>query len=686
MESIKRIEIEEIVKGIPGGFFIYYADGKEEIIYANQEVVNLFGCETIEEFREYTKNTFRGMVHPDDLERVEESILEQTKGNKKNFDYVEYRIVPKHGEIKWIEDFGHFVRSDIYGEVFYVFITDVTEKMERHIKQKRELIAASVDRDLLQKALESTVYAYFIVYAINLVKNYYRVIYPNNDGRMEDGDYSEAVAKYITPERVVEDEQEWLIEKLQPDRLQRALRDRDSIEYRYRRKKNDQCTVEWCVMVFTVSERVDGVPVTVTLGIRSIENLIQKENQQRLLLESAFVRARQASEAKSIFLANMSHDIRTPMNAIIGFAELGLRHSGDVDKMAECLEKIQESSRVLLRLIDDILDMSRIEADRLKIEVDCYDLYEIMAQVYQLVEKDVVEKNISYNSDFTGIKDRTVMCDFTRVKQVLYNLVNNAVKFTPENGRIDVTVRQYESLSGGIENYEFVVRDNGVGIPPDFLEKIFIPFEREKNTTISGMIGVGLGLPITRNIVELMHGTIEAESELGVGSTFTVCLPFQIVRPQEEKLQKKRERERVEREDRKTFSELAGTYVLLVEDNDLNREIARELLEEYHLKVDEAEDGDVALEMVREAPDKYDVILMDIQMPRMDGYKAARAIRQIPEGNLSVIPIIALSANAFEEDRRRSFSSGMNQHLSKPMDIEKVLYAIQRLTKEHHKK
>ncbi len=669
MEAIKKIEIEEIVKGIPGGFFIYYANGEEEIIYANQEVIYLYGCETKREFLEYTGGSFKGMVHPEDLERVEKSIADQIAGNPRNFDYVEYRALPKGGGIKWIEDFGHFVKSDIYGEVFYVFITDVTEKMERNIKQKKRLMNLAIDQELLRKSLESTVYSFVKVYMINLRDGYSREIYPDISNE-ESKRYTDAIDTYITPENVMEEEGKRLRKLLQPEHLCQALVERDSVEYRYRRRLTDS-TVEWCMMVFTVSDREKGLPVTVTLGIRSIEKLIQKENQQRLLLESAFMRARQASEAKTIFLANMSHDIRTPMNAVVGFAELGLRHGDDPEKMRECLRKIQDSSQILLRLIDDILDMSRIEADRLQIEVESYDLLEIMPQVYQMVEKEIHDKELNFSYDFSGIKDRMVFCDPTRMKQVLYNLVGNAVKFTPGGGKIDVRIRQYESLSYGIENYEFVIQDTGIGIAPDFLSKIFIPFEREKNSTVSGSFGVGLGLPITKNIVDLMNGSIETESEVGKGSTFIVRLPFQVVRETEE------HEEHVQV--KQSFSGLAGKQVLLVEDNELNREIARELLEEYHLLVDEAEDGDVALEILQKSEKEYDVILMDIQMPRMNGYQATKAIRGLSDSRFSEIPIIALSANAFEEDKRMAISSGMNQHLSKPMDIEKVLTAMQRL-------
>lgn len=391
---------------------------------------------------------------------------------------------------------------------------------------------------------------------------------------------------------------------------------------------------------------------------------MQQEQEQRLLLENALERAEQANSIKTVFLANMSHDIRTPMNAIIGFAELGLMDGQSSGKMRECLEKIQESSHVLLGLIDDILDMSRIETGKLTIISDNNNLYEIIKDANQIIEAPLQKKQIAYICDTSGIRHPNVRCDALRVKQILNNLLGNAVKFTAPGGCISLTIRQFDSLSHGIATYEFVVKDTGIGIAPEFLPKLFLPFERERTSTVTKTQGTGLGLPITKNIVEMMNGSIRVESRVGEGSTFTVRLPFPVTH---ETVQ-----EQMETKEAGTPF-LAGRYVLLVDDNELNREIAKELLQGYGLVIDEADDGDVAVEMVKSSGGKYDIVLMDIQMARMDGYEAARRIRSLPDPCLASVPIIALSANAFEEDKQKAIAHGMNGHLAKPMDTRRVL-------------
>jgi len=677
MEAIKKIELEEIVRGIPGGFFIYSAGSGEEIIYANHEVLKIYGCDTMEEFRKYTGNSFQGMIHPEDLEWVEESINTQIYVDQKNYDYVEYRILTKNGIVRWVEDFGHFVKSDVYDEVFYVFVSDVTDKMQYKFQRQEEMQELLEDQEFLKKSLETAVYAYREVYVVDLKNNYYRMIYPEAGPEAESGDFRQGMKNHLMQGKIADDNAENILQLLQPENIRKTLKDRDTVEFRYRRSRPDG-TIEWCATVFTVNERVDGDPQTVVMGIRSIDSMIRKEEQQRILLENALLRAQQANEAKTVFLANISHDIRTPMNAIIGFTELGMRHTDDSDKMRRCLDKIQSSSRQLLELIDDILDMSRVESGRITIEEEANYMQEIMDQVYQMAEKILKEKKLKYTCDLSNVKNGCFYCDALRVKQILFNVIENAAKFTPPQGEITVTVKQFKSLSNEIETYEIAVRDTGIGISGEFLPKLFLPFEREKSPAVSGIQGTGLGLSITKNVVELMNGTIDVQSEVGKGSCFTIRLPFRVLRQEEEQTENQ---ERFLGMLKDTYNTLKDKHVLLVEDNELNREIAKELLEEAGVLVDEAEDGEVAVEMVKRSDGKYDVILMDIQMPKMDGYQTARAIRSLENSRLSTVPIIALSANAFEEDKRKAVESGMNGHLSKPIEIEKVLETMRQFVR-----
>ncbi len=688
MGAIEELSFEEIAAGVPGGFFIYHADGNEEVIYANDQVLYLYHCDTMEEFRELTGNSFRGMVHPEELEKVEKCIWTQIKENKRNMDYVEYRIIRKDGTVGWVEDFGHLVKNKLYGDVFYVFVSDVTDKIECRRRTREKYLNKLKEQEILRTSLTSTIYAYREIYLIHLEENYYRMIYPDEQNAEECGDYHCAIERHIKDGRIAEghDEVRYL---LQPEALRMALMNENSVGYKYRRRNRDgEC--EWCETVVTVHERKDGAPMTVVMGIRSIEKIIQKEEKQNMILKDALLQAERANEAKTIFLANMSHDIRTPMNAVIGFSDLALKHTGDPERVQDCLEKIRASSQFLLGLIDDMLDLSRIEAGRLHIEERGTSLRQVLAETERILLPQIKKRELNYTLDVSGVKNFEIFCDPLRLNQILINVVGNAVKYTNPGGDIFVIVKETGSLSQEIGSYEFQVRDTGAGISPEFLEKIFQPFEREQNTTVSRVRGIGLGLAVTKNIVDLMNGTIEAESQVGKGSVFTIRLPFRILRREEggeEEEDQDRAEEGKSQESgsgekdalHENSQELAGKRILLVEDNELNREIARELLSEEGLIVDEAEDGDVAVEMVKNSGGKYALVLMDIQMPRMNGYEAAMAIRRLKEPALAKLPIIAVSANVFEEDVKRSLKAGMNAHLSKPFEVEEVLSAMKQI-------
>ncbi len=674
MEGIQHLNMEDIVTGMPGGFFIYRAHGNEEIIYANSEVLYLYGCATLDEFHGLTGNSFQGMVHPEDLEEVEKSIAYQISVNQRHMDYVEYRIVRKDGGIRWVEDFGHLVNSSAYGNVFYVFVSDVTQKRESSLKKEKDYIDRIMDQDLIREALQSTLYAYREIYLVNLEDNYFRLIYPEVQDKEQTGNYRELIEKRILAGKIRGEGSENLQKLLQPEAIKMALMNDNSMEYQYSRE-GEGGGMEHCVTSFTVSHRQNNVPVSVVIGIRSIEHIVQKEAKQNEILENALLEAEHASEAKSAFLANMSHDIRTPMNAIMGFTDLAFRHLGDQERIRHCLEKIKASSDILLELIDDILDMNRIDSGRLDMEsADC-DLEQVLENVRQLLWKQISDKKQKYEVSMQGVRNPRILCDELRLTQVLVNVVGNAVKFTEPGGDIRVSVAQSASLGPGIAYYEFRVQDTGIGINPEFMDKLFRPFEREKTSTVSKTHGTGLGLALTKKIVDLMHGTIDVRSKVGEGSEFLIKIPFRILNPKEEAEDSLKEDTP---RDGRGKKDLRGVRILLVEDNELNREIARALFEESGLVVEEAEDGDVALRMLQETKIPYDCIVMDIQMPNMNGYSAAQAIRQLPDPALSQIPIIGMSANAFEEDRRKSLEVGMNAHIPKPINMKAVLDAIRK--------
>ena len=531
------------------------------------------------------------------------------------------------------------------------------------------------------------------------------------------------------------------------------------------------------------------------------------DKQINQALSDAVAAAETANRAKSTFLSNMSHDIRTPMNAIIGFTTLALSNIDDTDRVKDYLAKTLASSNHLLSLINDVLDMSRIESGKIHLEEVEVNLSDVLHDLKTIVSGQIYAKQLELYMDATDVTDEDVYCDKTRLNQILLNLLSNAIKFTPAGGTVSVRVRQLAGKVHGCGQYEFRIKDNGIGMSPEFAKKIFEPFERERTSTVSRIQGTGLGMAITKNIVDMMGGTIEVQTSQGKGSEFIICLPMRTQdehRPVEKiteleglkalvvdddfntcdsvtKMLVKvgmraewtlsgkeavlRARQSIEMSDvyhayiidwrlpdmngievtrqirslhddtpiiiltaydwsdieveakaagvtafcskpmfmsdlRETLMSALGQkltdasqellpeedadfkdrHILLVEDNELNREIAQEILREYGFRVDTAENGAVAVEKVRTAaPGSYDLVLMDVQMPVMDGYTATRQIRALEDPALAGIPILAMTANAFDEDRRNAMESGMNGFLSKPIVIGDLVQELHKI-------
>ena len=395
-------------------------------------------------------------------------------------------------------------------------------------------------------------------------------------------------------------------------------------------------------------------------------------------LAEALLAAEDANRAKTQFLNSMSHDIRTPMNAIVGFTALASANIDDTELVSDYLDKISVSSKHLLSLINDVLDMSRIESGKVNIEVTDTHLPDLVADIETIVRPSIDEKRQEFVVDTRGLEHEDVVVDRLRLNQVLLNILSNAVKFTPEGGSIRLVVGELPSDDPDVANLEFRVRDNGIGMSEEFQEKVFDAFTREETSTVSGISGTGLGMAITKNIVELMGGDISVTSKVGEGSEFVVRLSCAVC---DEAVGRG---DRVSRDDATESAggpaaDLVGCRVLLVEDNQMNQLIAVRILENEGVLVDVADDGVEALQMIEEADaDRYDVILMDVQMPRMDGHEATRRIRALADERKARLPIIAMTANAFEEDERLAREAGMNDYLPKPYEIDQVLTVISR--------
>ncbi len=404
------------------------------------------------------------------------------------------------------------------------------------------------------------------------------------------------------------------------------------------------------------------------------EDAYNESLRQALELEkAASQQAIEAGRVKSIFLANMSHDIRTPINAILGFADMIDRDPKDEARVVNAVGKIKSSGSVLLNLINDVLDLTRIENDKLQLDEKPVNLEQMMEGLEKLFVPAVEQGEIQF-AVRGELAHPYVLCDEGKLQRILVNIINNAVKFTPKGGRIEVTAAEcpMDAVSGqdGCNQYEFLVKDTGKGISKEFQEHIFEAFEQEQNSSVSGSSGAGLGLAIVKKLVDLMKGTVEIESEPGQGTEVKIILT--LARTERECVGQQPELEA-------TDSNLTGIKVLLVEDNELNREIARVILKEKGAAVTEVSNGKEAVEHFSETPvGTYDIILMDVMMPVMDGLEATRLIRAMDRADAKEIPIFAMTANAFHEDVEKSKAAGVNAHLSKPLDYEKLMRQIKK--------
>ncbi len=415
---------------------------------------------------------------------------------------------------------------------------------------------------------------------------------------------------------------------------------------------------------FTIAAILLGgsIFVLIVLGILYYIVACVRENERELSEVQA------ASSAKTAFLSNMSHDIRTPMNAIIGYTRLALREGTDAGEMRGYLEKIRASSRHLLALIDDVLEMSRIESGRLELRPSCTDLRAVIRETGDLFEAQMQEKGLSFTASCGEIADPVVLCDRERLDRVLLNLLSNACKFTPSGGSVSLLLRQ-TGRQGDAAAYELTVSDTGIGMSPEFAARVFEAFERERTSTVSGIQGTGLGMAITKSIVGLMGGEIAVKTAQGAGTTFTVSLRLPVTGPEAAAAAETGAQESLPR--------LEGMRVLLAEDNPVNREIAALLLGEMGFAVDPAENGRIAVEkLAAAAPDAYRAVLMDVQMPEMNGLDATRAIRALPDRQKAAIPVIAMTANAFAEDIAAEQEAGMNGHISKPLQTDEVVAVL----------
>lgn len=429
-------------------------------------------------------------------------------------------------------------------------------------------------------------------------------------------------------------------------------------------------------LCFVALKDENGNPIAAIAGMRDVDEEFRKELAVRHELENAKIAAEAANQAKSTFLFNMSHDIRTPMNAILGFTDIAEKHIDNKQKILDSLHKVRLSGNHLLTLVNDVLDMSRVEAGAIEIEEEPLFIDTAKDNLFSLLNGSAEAKNISFISELDdSLTHHWIYADRLQMMRVFTNIISNSIKYTNPGGKIEMTAKELPCEREGYAHFRYTVTDNGIGMSEEFLAHVFEPFTREESATKSGIIGTGLGMTITKSLVEMMGGTINIDSKAGLGTTVWIDMENKISEPVNLK----------DGGNEAIDLSLKGKKILLVEDNEMNREIATEILEDEGIIVDTAEDGDIAVEKMRNASmNQYDLILMDIQMPHMNGYDATRAIRALPDSYSSNIPIIAMTANAFEEDRRNAYEAGMNAHIAKPINVINLMNTLSEMLTGAH--
>lgn len=490
---------------------------------------------------------------------------------------------------------------------------------------------------------------------------------------MPDGLYETFLKKYLEPAVLPEDWEKQRY-KLRLSELTHMFVKNDG-NYECELRVKMEGMYRWVRVECMQINESNAIPRTMAMILTDIHETHSRSDQVADALKDAYHSAVEANKAKSLFLSSMSHDIRTPMNGIIGMTQIALQHLDDSDRVEDCLRKIDESSKHLLELINEVLDMSKIESGNTSLNNEPTYLYDMAKMSADLCATQIEKKHHHFTLDLSGLTQDYVLADPVRLRQIFVNLLSNAIKYTPQGGNI---LFKAQTLPMGQQEegcYRFIVKDNGIGMSESFLQQLYEPFAREDNSMTNVEQGTGLGLSITQSIIAMMGGTIEAKSRPGEGTCFIVTLRF--TRLKEDNMQKQ---ETAQSEDNVSFE---GFRVLLTEDNELNREIASELLSDIGLEIEIAKNGKEAVEKAMMKPDHYyDLIFMDIQMPVMNGYEATRAIRSLDKEYAKNIPIIAMTANVFQDDIMKAIESGMNEHVTKPVDMKLVCHVLQKWLKK----
>ena len=661
-EEYLKVSPARVAQALAADYFcIYYVNTKNNkfIEYSASEEYRALGLpRSGEDFISFSRERFESIIYPEDQERfldgfVKEKIISEldAHGIYKLAFRLMFNGVPTYVQLK----VTRMIEKE--GSHIVIGISSVDEQMKA-MEAFEMAHHASITFGRVATALAGD---YFSIYVVDLDTDHFVEYSATKEfdtlGVEKNGEDFFNLSRRNMLRLIYEDDRERFMGTFYREKVMSIL-ERDKIfTMKYRLVFGD--TPVWVSMKATLLEDNDGRHLII--GTNNIEAQMEREAEYQRRVREA------RTSARNDFLANMSHDIRTPMNAIVGYTNIAKTNKHKPETVADALDKIGSSSHYLLSLINDILDISKIESGKMQISCGPCDLAELFRRIEDITALQAKKKSLVINYCYDNICHYQVITDELRIEQIIINIVSNAIKYTPPGKTVDLIAEEVPS-PGGKNKYRFIIRDTGIGIKEDYMPHIFESFTREERTTVNRIQGTGLGLAITAKIVEMMGGTISVKSKLGEGSEFTVELELEPL-----------ETDSQANADNSENIDLAGHRILLVEDNAINAEIARMILEQYGAEVQQAENGKIGLEALQEkGPGYYDAVLMDIQMPVMNGFEATKAIRALGGAYATALPIIAMSANAYDEDVRDCLAAGMNGHIAKPFNPDELMRILRR--------
>lgn len=668
----KQQQMEVVLHSVNGGVKSSNDDDTYSYAYISEELPGMFGY-TMEEFKKFTGNNAMGMVYPPDLPRALADCNECFKDGNPTYS-TKYRVPCKDGSLKWVMDSGRKTKTPEGNTIINSIYLDITKDEEA---SQSELNHERRTKQQYYDLLSSINSNYYFIYLVNLEDGSgIPLRLPETECAVFTSystnglyDIEPLVRSHFHP-----DDSAKILEHFSLSGLRRQKKDRHidfALECRSRLFGSEY---RWTAFNSTLLAQSDGYH-QIILTLRDIHEDKLKELREQQALQEAFDAAKAANMAKNEFLSRMSHDIRTPMNAIMGMTAIADKYLDDKDRIQDCLAKITTASNHLLNLINEVLDMAKIESGKLNLLEEDFSISAMLQELLDLINPQLLVKKHHFTLTKAPELRDNVLGDKLRLKQLLLNILANAIKYTPPYGSISLEVRETHSRLHDTIGYEFIITDNGIGMDSEFAAKIFEPFARASDSRTSEIEGTGLGMTIALNIARMMNGTIDVQSTLGKGSAFKATV---YLRPHQQIRSSKASAPAAGIDSLHEIS-CRGKQVLLVEDNELNLEIAVELLKYAGLNITTAKNGLEGLDKFKAAPPgTYALILMDIQMPVMNGLEAAKAIRALPVKDAQTVPIVAMTANAFPEDIAATLQAGMNEHLSKPIDLEQFHSILQK--------